>query len=94
MNSHNLETRTWTEKPPSLGPRIGVDKDRTLGTNAAVFKALAGINTHPAIIPLGGRNVTEAEERALGNQLRQELADLIVSRGPATQTQALEAKPQ
>jgi len=79
MNRHDIESETWTEKPPDLGPRIGVDKNRTLRVTGEVFRALAGVNTHPDLnsLPLGGRNVTEAEERRFGKQLRAELADLI-----------------
>jgi len=40
-----------TENPPFLGPRIGVDKNRTLNVNAIVFGALAGVNTHPDLKP-------------------------------------------
>ena len=81
-----------TENPPFLGPRIGVDKDRTLEVNAIVFRARAGVNTHPDLktLPLGGRSVTPEEEIALGEKLRGELADLIASRTPGTLT----AKPR
>jgi hypothetical protein len=80
------------EQPPFLGKRIGVDKERHLRVMGEVFAALAGVNTHPDVIPLGGRSVTSAEEIAEGARLKQELADLIASRLPATQIQTLTPK--
>ena len=47
MSSRGIERRTWTKQPPVLRPRIGVDKERTLGVNAAVFAALGDTKTKP-----------------------------------------------
>jgi hypothetical protein len=73
------ETNQDTYQPEPIRDEGEITQHR-LTTNSIVFAAMLGVNTHPQEMTIGGRRVSEEEEKAEGNKLREILEGLKTTR--------------